>query len=309
MHRTFTLTVPATVTEPLCQQLERLPDVVGLSVQPGGSRKPAGDVLTLQVLNRGADEVLRLARAAVPADEQLSIATAEIASIIAPADKQRIKNDRDEAIWEEMIAGLCYSARINANYISLMALGGLLAAIGLVSDPVPQAVAFISSSIVAPGFEPLAKIPLGLVLRDWKLVGRGLISTLVGYAVFALAAFLTMHGLLAAEATTVADLVGNAEVESLRHPGLKELGVAGAGALAGILILAAYRRSIIAGPLIALALMPAAALIGSGLAIGQPALALQGVERTLADAGFIVVAGLLIFGLKQLFQHQRQPID
>lgn len=309
MHRTFTLTVPPTATEPLCQQLECLPDVIGLSVQPGGSRKPTGDVLTLHVLNRGADEVLRLARAAVARPEDLSVATAEIASLIAPADRRRIKGDRDEAIWEEMIAGLCYSARINANYLMLMSLGGLLAAIGLVSEPVPQAVAFISSSIIAPGFEPLAKIPLGLVLRDWKLVGRGIASTLVGYAVFALVAFLAMKALLAFGATDAAELLGNSEVESLCHPGPKELGVAVAGALGGIIVLAAYRRSIIAGPLIALALMPAAALIGSGLAIGQPALALEGAERTLADAGFILVAGLLLFGAKQLFQHQRQPLD
>ena len=309
MHRTFTLTIPNSATEPLCQQLEQLPEVIGLSVQPGGSRKPVGDVLTLQVLNRGADEVLRLARAAVPHDNDLSIATAEIASIISPADHTQIKADQDEAIWEEMIAGLCYSARINANYLSLMALGGLLAAIGLVSDPVPQTIAFISSSIIAPGFEPLAKMPLGLVLRNWNLAGRGVASTVVGYAVFVLAAFLTMHALLATSAAAAADLITNSEVESLRHPGMKELSVAGAGAVAGILILAAYRRSIIAGPLIALALMPAAALIGSGLAIGQPALAYEGLERTVADAGFIVVAGLAVFGLKQVFQHQRKPIE
>jgi uncharacterized membrane protein len=309
MHRTFTLTIPPSATELLCQQLEKLPDVVGLSVQKGGSRKPAGDLLTLQVLNRGADEVLRLTHAAVPDENQLAIATAETACIIAPAVYQRVMKDRDEAIWEEMIAGLYYQARITPNFVLLMVLGGIMAAIGLVSEPVPQAVAFIASSIIAPGFEPLARIPLGLVLRDWELSARGLGATLVGYAVFVLAAFVMMHVLLAAKAATVVDLVTNAEVNSLRFPGLKELTIAGAGAVAGILIVSAYRRTVIAGPLIALALMPAAALIGSSLAVGRTTLAWDGLERTLADAGFILVAGLVIFGLKQASLHQRKPIQ
>lgn len=308
MHRTFTLTIPSAATEPLCQQLEKLPDVVGLSVQKNGSRKPAGDLLTLQVLNRGADEVLRLVRAAVPDANPLTIVTAETASMIAPAQRERVLKDRDEAIWEEMIAGLYYQARITPNFILLMALGGSMAAIGLVSEPVPQAIVFTSSSIIAPGFEPLAKVPLGLVLRDWELAANGLMATLVGYAVFVLAAFLTMHGLLATEATTIVEFVTNPAVASLRFPGLKDLGVAGAGALAGILILAAYRRSVIAGPLIALALMQAAALIGGGLAAGRSTLAWAGLERVLADAGFVMLAGLLVFGLKQTFLHHRKPI-
>lgn len=308
MHRTFTLTVPSPATEPLCQQLEQLSEVMGLSVQKNGSRKPAGDVLTVQVLNRGADEVLRLVRAAVPNSEQLSIVTAEIASIISPADHEVVMKDRDEAIWEEMGAGLCYHGRLSFNFAALMVLGGVLAAVGLVSEPVPQVIAFISSSIIAPGFEPLAKIPLGLVLRDWKLAGRGVLSTVVGYAAFVAAAYLTTRALLASGATTATELVTNPEVHSLQYPGLKELLVAGIGAVAGILIVTAYRRTVIAGPLIALALMPAAALIGSGMAVGQPTLAVEGLERTLADAGFVVVAGLVVFGLKQLLTHKRRPL-
>lgn len=309
MHRTFTLTVPPAVTEPLCQQLLPLADVIGLSVQPGGSRKPAGDVITLQVLNRGADEVLRRARAAVARPEDLAVATAELASLIAPADKERIDRDNDQAIWEEMSAGLRYQARLTPNFFVLMSLGGVMAAVGLVSDPVPQAVAFIASSIIAPAFEPLAKVPLGLVLRQWHLAWQGLVATLFGYVVLITAAGLTTVLLLRTGAASVADLVTNPEVATLRHPDLKALLVAGAGAVAGVLVLAAFRRSVIAGPLIALALMPAAALVGAGLAAGYPALAWHGLERTGADAGFILVAGLVVFGFKQIVRHRRQPLQ
>lgn len=309
MHRTLSITVPASATEVLCQQLSALEDIVGLSVHPGASRKPPGDVLTVHVLNRSTDEVLRRARAAVPDPTALSIVTSEAASFIAPAEAQRIVKDKDEAIWEEMETGLRHQARVTPNYAALMALGGVLAAVGLVSEPVPQAIAFIASSIVSPGFEPLAKIPLGLVLRRWPLVWRGLGATVLGYALFILTAGLTMLWLLAAGASTATELATNPEIANIARPGLKEMLVSAGGAAAGVVILAAYRRSVIAGALIALVPMPAAALIGAGLAVGRAHLALEGVQRFSLDAALVVGAGLLVFSIKQRFVHRRRPLE
>ncbi|WP_310394518.1 hypothetical protein [Hymenobacter sp.] len=51
----------------------------------------------------------------------------------------------------------------------------------------------------------------------------------------------------------------------------------------------------------ALALIPAAALIGA-------APGWNGLERLLANSGFVVVAGLVIFGVKQAFLHRRKPL-
>ncbi|UOQ71093.1 DUF389 domain-containing protein [Hymenobacter cellulosilyticus] len=308
MHRTLEITVPTAVTDPLCQQLTALDEVIGLSVQPGASRKPAGDVLVVHVLNRGADEVLRQVRAAVPNENDLSIVTSEAASFISPTDHKVIIDDKDEAIWEEVESGLRHQGTITTNYLLLMALGGLICAVGLVSDPVPQAVAFIASAIIAPGFDPMTKVPVGLVLQRWPLVWRGIQSALVGYAVLVLTAALTMYVLVATGETTAEQLASNSEVKNLMHPGLMELLVAAAGAVAGVVILAAYRRSFQAGPLIAMAFIPAAALIGAGLAVGRFDLALEGLERFGADWGFIIGLGVPFFWLKQKFVHHRKPI-
>ncbi|UOQ51859.1 DUF389 domain-containing protein [Hymenobacter cellulosivorans] len=308
MHRTLEITVPAAVTESLCQELTDLTEVIGLSVQLGASRKPAGDVLIVHVLNRGADEVLRRARAAVPDDKDLSVVTSEAASFISPSHHKTIVDDKDEAIWEEMESGLRHQGAITTNYLLLMALGGLICAVGLVSEPVPQAVAFISSAIIAPGFDPMTKVPVGLALRRWILVWRGIESALVGYAVLILTAALTMYVLVATGETSAAELAANPEVEHLLHPKWMELLVAAAGALAGVVMLAAFRRSFQAGPLIAMAFIPAAALIGAGLAVGRFDLALEGLQRFGADWGFIVALGVPFFWLKQKFLHQRRPI-
>jgi hypothetical protein len=308
MHRTLELTIPPTATDSLQQELASLDSVIGLSLQRGASLKPVGDVLTVHVLNRGADEVLRRARAAVQTREELSVVTSEVASFIAPADRHAVDDDRDEAIWEEMESGLRHQGRITTNYLLLMGLGGIIATIGLVSDPVPQAVAFVASAIIAPGFDPMTKVPLGLVLQRWVLVWHGLKSAVAGYAVLIAASVATMAALVAAGETDATALATNGEVKHLMHPKLMELLMAATGALAGIVILAAFRRSFQAGPLIAMAFIPAAALIGAGLAVGRPDLAVEGLERFGADWGFIVGLGVPFLWLKQRFLHRREPL-
>lgn len=308
MHRTLEITVPPAVTTQLGAELTAIEEVIGLTVQRGGSLKPVGDVLTVHVLNTGADEVLRRVRAAVPDQQTLSIVTAEATSFISPDDHHLVQGDRDEAIWEEMESGLRHQGRITTNYLLLMGLGGIIAAVGLVSEPVPQAVAFVASAIIAPGFDPMTTVALGLVLRRWQLAGRGIASALAGYAVLILAAALAMWALVAAGEADAGLLASNKEVKHMVHPMLMELAVAGAGALAGVVMLAAFRRSFQSGPLIAMVFIPAAALIGAAPVVGRFDLALEGLERFGADWGFILALGIPFLWLKQRFLHRRAPL-
>ncbi len=179
MHRTFDITVPETATPWLVRELEALEHVVALVLHRGASINPPGDVLTVHVLNKGADDVLKCVDAA-RTQGAISIATAEVASLIDPRYEQAVHDDVDEAIWEEMETGLRHQGRVTANFLVLMALGGAIAATGLVSEPGPQTISFVAASNIAPGFEPIPKVPLGLVLRQWKVVRRGLVSTAVG---------------------------------------------------------------------------------------------------------------------------------
>ena len=70
----------------------------------------------------------------------------------------------------------------------------------------------------------------------------------------------------------------------------------------------AYPRSMIAGPLIALAIVPAAAMVGVALVAGRPMLAYQGAERFVLDVVLIVAWGVLVVALKQAFVHRRKPM-
>ncbi len=308
MHRTFHITVPLEKGEELAEELDALPDVVGLSISPGASRKPPGDVLSVHVLNKGVDEVLRLV-ARVGESGPVSVVTSETAAIIDSGQVERISNDVDEAVWEEMVASLRHQGRIGQNYLLLMAFGGALAAVGLVSDPTPQSIAFVASACITPGFEPLVAVALGLVLRRWRAVRNGLWATVVGYAVIVGAAALTFWILQTLGATDVKEFTTNPEVENIAHPTAKETAVSACGAFAGAVIVSAYRRSVIVGALIALVIIPATAMIGVGWVANRPNLAGAGFARLLLDFALILSTGVLVFSFKQLLVHRRRPLD
>jgi uncharacterized membrane protein len=85
--------------------------------------------------------------------------------------------------------------------------------------------------------------------------------------------------------------------------------VAAAGALAGLVIITSFRRTVLAGALIALALVPAAAVAGIGVASGDLVLAWEGLRRVLLDMALIVVLGGLVVVAKDRLVHRgRKPL-
>ena len=307
MQRTFTISLAAQYTDSLIQQLQPLEEVIGLALQRGSSLKPPGDIITLQVLNTGADEVLRRIDQVCPPNHY-AIATSELASLINPAQEKRIRYDVDEAIWEEMETGLRYQGRLTGNFVSLMALGGAISAVGLVSEPVPQAVAFVAASIIAPGFEPLAKVPLGLVLKNYQTALFGLRSSLIGYGIVIAGAAITFLVLQWMGITNASEFIKNPEVEAIINPTGKNITVSLCGTVAGCITVAAYRRSVIAGALIAMIVITAMAMIGVSLACGRWDYAKHGLERAGIDVGLIILSGVIVFGAKQWLLRQRKPL-
>ena len=308
MHRTIEITSPPSQTEELVEKLGGLDGVVSLSVVRGASVKPEGDVVTVHALNRGADEVLRLAEAA-SRHGGVSVSTGELSSLVDPEHERAVAEDIDEALWEEVETGLRHQSRTTANYLSLMALGGAIAASGfVVHQPTEQALSFVAAAIVAPGFEPLAKVSVGSTLRRWGAAARGLGSAALGYLVLALAAAIVLAVLRLAGAVTVGGFVHNHEVKALAHPALRGVLLSACGALAGMIMLTTYRQYLLPGALIALLIIESAALVGASLAAGEPALALGALGRFLISAALILGAGVVVVGLKQAIVHQRKPM-
>jgi hypothetical protein len=197
VHHTIEIAVPAKATEGVLTELEALEGVVHLSVVYGASVKPPGDVVTAHVLNREVDAVLVVvarARRSGP----VSVSTAEVQSIIDEHVARAIDDDVDESPWEEIERRLRHHGQLNRNFLALMGLGAVIAVAGLVSAPIPQALALAAAGIIAPAFEPVAKLAVGLVRGSWYAVRRALIAMSGGYvslAVVGALAYLALHAL------------------------------------------------------------------------------------------------------------------
>ncbi len=75
-----------------------------------------------------------------------------------------------------------------------------------------------------------------------------------------------------------------------------------------MIIIAAYRHTLLPGALMAMELVPATALVGVGIATGSPSLIYEGIERWALDAAFVVGLGALVLLVKQALVHRRRPL-
>lgn len=307
MHRSIDITTPPAATSELLAALHVNEHVIGVSLHAGAGVKPPGDVVSVQVLNRGANEVLR---AAARAQEHgaISIVTADLESLIDPQHKKAVARDVDEALWEEAETGLRHQGGLTINFLLLMAFGGAVATAGFLVTPSTRSIAFVAAAIIAPGFEPLAKIPIGVVLRRPSVAWRGARSATVGYLVLGAAAALTFTVLRVTGATEASVFLENSELDVLSHPSGADLVLSVGGAVTGVLMMIANRRSVIAGPLIAIALVPAATMPAMAATLGHGDLVLEGLERLTIDVVLVIVLGSAVVAFKQATFHRRTPI-
>lgn len=308
VHHTIELAVPIRATEAVLAELAALEGVVQLSVERGASVKPSGDMVRAQVLNREVDAVLAIASRARRFGS-VSVTTAEAQAVVDEHVARAIDDDVDEAPWEEIERSLRHHARMHWNYLVLMAFGAAIALAGLTSPSVPQALGLAAGAIIAPAFEPIAKLTVGMVRRSGYAVRRALIAIGGGYLFMALTGALVYWLLAGIGMAGHGSLVKSEGVKTVVEPTTADWLISACGALAGVVIVSAYRRAVIAGALMALALVPAATLVGAGLAAGDVIIALEALRRVAIDGALVIGLGGVVMLVKQRLVHRdRQPL-
>src|SRR4051812_22988185 len=218
MHRSFEISLPSEATDGLVADLRASEEVVALHLHPGASLEPQGDVLVVHTLNRGADAVLEVIMAA-RREHEITVITGETGAIVQPGLAEEIRSDTDDAIWEEVETGLLHHAGITKNFLALMACGGVVAATGfLFESPIAATISFVSASVIAPGFEVLAKLPYAIAMRRWAMLLEGLRASVAGYAVLAAAAALTFLLLDASGTVTASTYDKSSKLMQLASP-------------------------------------------------------------------------------------------
>lgn len=293
MARTIQITLPSDKTDRLAEALQRIGGIVGISVQRGASLKPPGDVLIVQSTNEGLADVLELlARHRIGA--QGTVVTSEPRSLVSPSDQRQIDIESNDASWPEMAALLRRETNLSSNYLMAMCLAGVVAAAGLWTDTVHIVV---GAMIMAPGFEPIIRVPFGLLAKGADAWKQGLKSSAAGYAVM-IAGALTATLVLTWLDSSSPELAERHWIRYWSQVTLTSVLVALAASAAGAAIIAAQRSVLTAGVMVALALVPSAAIVGMAIAAGNLPLAAGGLARWMTDTGCVVIGGGLVFLIK-----------
>jgi hypothetical protein len=306
MARSLDITVPPDTTDQLLDELRTVEGVLSLRVQRGISLQPPGDVVSIDATSPAIHEIMRrLDRRGLASQSGVSIATSDRLSLLSPASMNQIVTDDTEATWEEMEMSIAKESNMTVNGLAVMAIAGMVAAWGVASNALHLV---IGAMVIAPGFEPITRIALGVVARRraWR---HGVIDTLKGYAVLIAAA---AAAALLLRAMGKSPLPGEA---SYFPPGTllnywttitaTSLLVSTAASIAGAVLIASHRAVLTAGVMITLALVPSAAILGMSLAETDLHAARQSATRLLIEIALVLSCSLLVFLWKRLHIQRR----
>jgi hypothetical protein len=305
MPRAVQLSVPPDETDELCNALQTVPGLFGLRVQRGISLHPQGDVIALEIANRSLPTLMAiLADKGFGQRKDRSVTISEPTAIVS-ADWQTASRDASESPHEEMELTLAKDSNMTVYSLGLMAVAGAITAFGIETNALHLVV---GAMVIAPGFEPLVRISHGLIARasTWRY---GLSDFVKGFATLmvasgAVALILSLLGKqpLGGEQTY---LPRGVLVDYWTSTTLESALASALAAIAGAILVATHRSILTAGVMIALALVPAAALIGMGLALGRMDVAAAAAVRFLTDVGLVLVVSAAVLAAHRAWSQKR----
>jgi uncharacterized hydrophobic protein (TIGR00341 family) len=191
-----------------------------------------------------------------------------------------------EALYEEVEK----NARLDRNFLVLVMLSTVVAAIGLVEDNVAIV---IGAMVIAPLLGPNLAFSLGTALGDVPLVRKSAKTLLVGIL---LAVLLSAGlGLLWPSDLTSPELMARTEA------GLDSVALALASGAAAALSLTTGLSSVLVGVMVAVALLPPAATLGLMLGHGDMGLAIGAGLLLAVNIVCVNLASKLVFVVKGIY--------
>lgn len=306
MSRIIEVSLPNRDSDRLMPRIKELEGLIGLRVQKNISIKPPGDVLAVELVNSSVTPFLNLLEEeGLLFNDQVSISTSEPKSVISKSSSELILKESHETSWEESLKGLLHESNMTINSQLLMMLSGLIAAIGICTNSIHVVV---GAMVIAPGFEPISRLSLGLVTshRDWKNAGMDILK---GYGAlivggFVGAAIFTFLGkdLIPGTSTYLPEGSLIKYWTSVTAPSIIVSIIA---AVAGGLVIISNKSVLTAGVMIALALIPTASLLGICILDGNFALAANAGTRLIIDMIIVAVFSGLVFLVKRKTSQKR----
>ncbi len=306
MPRTVDITVPPDQTDPLVAEIEKIEGQLSLRVQRGLSQKPKVDVITVGITRRSLSDLMKmLDDRGVPRNPDASVATSQPLSVVSSSSGRPSSTTR-HSTGEEIETTIARETNMTINTLILMFAAGVFAAVGLATNVLHYVLAAMT---IAPGFMPILRVALGVVARS-KAWRRGLGDLGAGYLALVAGAAVTTLILRGAGIDVFGGKSSYLPERVLLHYWstltVSSLVVSITAGVTGAVLVYTERSILTLAVMIALALIPGAAMVGMGLAGGSLTVAAQGLLRWAVDAVIVLAAALAVFRWKRVRLHNRR---
>ena len=277
------------------------PAVVNLVYLPGFARKPGGDMILCDVARPDASIIVEeLVQLGISRDGSISMQPVETQLSDAADAAGRAMDELpfgDAVVWEEVEARTSEETSLSINFVELMMIAALIAAVGILTD---SPILIVGAMVVGPEFGPVAGFCVAVVQRRGDLARRSATALAVGIAA-AVAA--TVAWSLVFKWTGI-DSDGPGDVrpltEFISNPDFFSFFVAYLAGTAGVLSLSSAKSGAIIGVLISVTTIPAIANIGVATAYAD----WGEVGGAAAQLG-VNLAALVLGGLARLAVQRR----
>ena len=260
------------------------------------TRQQASDdfVLTADVEPISADELITLLGELEVESEDYVLTRMEV---IAPVrSDQRALERAASFAWIEVLGEARANSRPLGRYLVLMAVAGIVAAMGVLEA---NSILIVGAMAVSPDLLPICATCVGVIDRRPHLARRSLTTLILGLLLTATVALLAAVFLNAVDITSLSTVDrGDDVISSLADVDYSTVAVALAAGVAGMLSFET-RASSAVGVAISVTTIPAAAYFGVSLGVGDTSDALGALLVLGSNVALMLVAGCLTLA----FQH------
>ncbi|GLQ22873.1 hypothetical protein GCM10007853_07470 [Algimonas ampicilliniresistens] len=200
---------------------------------------------------------------------------------------------RTQALREEIFNDISLGATLDRDFLILVALSTIVAAIGLNSDSVAGV---IGAMVIAPLLGPILGFAFGAALGDRTLLYGSTRTLVVGIALALLCSVLISF-MIPVDLQS-RELISRAEVR------LDGMALAIAAGCAAALSMARGQGAVLVGVMVAAALLPPGAAVGLFLGSGEWELALRAALLLALNVASLVFAALVVFRLRKIRPRQ-----
>ncbi|HWC38658.1 MAG TPA: DUF389 domain-containing protein [Acidimicrobiales bacterium] len=286
---------PSDVTPRLVETLRANPGVFSLVVLENAARSPEGDAVLFDVITAEANRVLGdLRTLGVDHRGSITVETVEtsISEVVDQAEGREPRGQDFSPIWEQVDARMRSLGRYPPSWFLLMAIAGLIAAVGIL---VNSQILIVGAMIVGPEYFAIASVALGINTGDRPRIRRGLRALAVGFAIAILASLvfsLIVHGFeLQPRAfdrgiRPVSDLINN--------PDFFSVVVVVLAGIVGVVSLSEARINTLVGVFVSVTTIPAAADVGVSVAFTSWREARGSLLQLLLNIVVLIVVGAFV---------------